>query len=55
MMRYGLRWRKARSAFHHCMNPGVVSAYRPIQNAAVKKYLQSLLKDPKDFYEHGRQ
>ena len=54
-MRYGTRWRKARSAFHHCMAPAVIPAYRPYQQDEVQKYLLRLLEDPKEFYEHGRQ
>lgn len=54
MMRYGTRWRKVRSAFHHCMAPTAIAVYRPIQHDETKKYLGRLLDNPKHFFDHAR-
>ncbi|KAI8994213.1 cytochrome P450 [Trametes punicea] len=50
-MPYGQWWRRHRRSFWQQFHPGVVSRYRPLQQAAVNKFLVKLLDKPKSCQE----
>ncbi|KAF9044364.1 putative CyP450 monooxygenase [Panaeolus papilionaceus] len=52
LMRYGPNWRRHRKMFHDQFNANVVVKYDDVQLGEVRKFLDRLLEEPKEFTHH---
>ena len=53
-MPYGERWRKHRQAFQQALNPVQIAQYATMQATQNLKMLDSLIDDPRNFFDHVR-
>lgn len=53
-MHYGSWWRRHRRAMWQYFHPGTLEGYRPVQRAAVHRFLYKLLQDSAGYKDHIR-
>ncbi|EJD06678.1 cytochrome P450 [Fomitiporia mediterranea MF3/22] len=51
-LRYGPRFRKHRRIFRHYLGPQAISAFRPVQDRELRRFLRRLLASPSDLITH---